>query len=419
VDVPTPERTILHVDLDAFYAAVEQRDDPGLRGRPVIVGGHARRGVVCAASYEARPFGVRSAMPMAQALALCPDAVVITPRMDHYAGVSAAFFAILGGFTPLCEGLSLDEAFLDVTAVRRLHGDGVTVACRIKHLVRERMGLVASVGVAPNKFLAKIASDLKKPDGLVVVPHDGTRAFLDPLPVARLWGVGRVTEAALQQLGIDTIGDVARTPAGLLQARLGRALAAHLAALASGHDEREVEPGRDAVSVGHEDTFDEDVADRHALVPHILDQADRVGARLRAAGLRARVVTLRVKYADHHRVSRRVTLARPSAEDGILARAAVGLLSRVPDIEARGVRLTGVSASGLEPARDEDLVHASPGQQLWLGLGVDAGGSGRARAIQPRGEVLGRVVDGIRARFGTDAIRRAVHVPDPGEDDAG
>lgn len=279
-------RTILHVDLDAFYASVEQRDDPRLRGRPVIVGGHERRGVVLAASYEVRPFGVRSAMPMVEALRRCPDAVVLRPRMNVYAEVSAGFFAILDRYSPLVEGLSLDEAFLDASGEERLFGDGATVAARIKKDVRAELGVIASVGVAPSKFIAKIASDVGKPDGLVVVPAGGEEAFLHPLPIGRLWGVGQVTEAELTRLGLRTIGDVARVGPALLAPRLGERLARHLCALAAGEDERQVLPDRAPKSIGHEDTFDEDLRDREALGEHLLHQADRVCARLRRAGLR-------------------------------------------------------------------------------------------------------------------------------------
>ena len=384
-------RTILHVDLDAFYAAVEQRDDPALRGRPLIVGGDARRGVVLTASYEARRFGIRSAMPMARALLLCRDVLVVPPRMERYAAVSAQFFAVLHRFSPLVEALSLDEAFLDVTGEERLFGDGPAIARQIKERGRDELALVASVGVATTKFVAKIASDVGKPDGLVVVAPDGVRAFLDPLPVARLWGVGKVTEAQLARLGLDTIGAVARRGPDGLAPTLGRDAARRLATLAAGDDPRSVVPDRAPVSVGHEDTFSRDRFDRAELRVEILAQADRACARARDLGLRARTVTLKVKYADHERVTRRTTLPRATADGRVIGAAAEQLLDAVPGVEGRGVRLTGVSLSGL--ARKSD-----PRQ-----LALD-------EAAQERGEALAETLDRIHERFGGAAVRRAVHL---------
>ncbi len=378
------------MDLDAFYASVEQRDEPRLRGRPVVVGGNVRRGVVCAASYEARRFGVKSAMPMAQALELCPQAVVIRPRMGHYAEVSEQFFAILGRFTPLVEGLSLDEAYLDVTGTERLHGDGRAVAEAVKRGVREELSLVASVGVAPVKLAAKIASDLGKPDGLVVVAPGDVAAFLAPLPLWRLWGVGEVLEKQLRGLGLATIGDVAAAGSALA-ARIGADAAERLRELARGRDDRAVEASRAAVSVGSEDTFDEDLRDREALAIHLLAQADRCCARVRALEKRARTVTIKIKYADHDLVTRRRTLPRPTSDGRVVGEVARELLAQVPAIERRGVRLTGVSLSGLGDA-------AAP-RQLELG-----------QAEAERGEALGAVQDRIAARFGPDALKRAVHL---------
>jgi DNA polymerase-4 len=385
-------RNILHLDLDAFYASVEQRDDPSLVGKPVVVGGDARRGVVCAASYEARKYG---AMPMGAALRMCPHAVVIRPRFDAYQAASGEFFSILSEYSPLVEGLSLDEAFLDVTGEERLFGDGPTIARTIKDRVRAEIRLTVSAGVAPSKFVAKIASDLRKPDGLVVVEHGQETAFLHPLPVGRLWGVGKVTEETLRQLGLTTIGDVARFDVARLARRLGADTANHLAALAAGLDDRDVEPDRAPVSIGHEDTFMEDLHARPPLEVHLLDQADRVCARLREGGYRARVITLKVKYADHSRTSRRRTLPRPTADGRLVGTTARALLAEVADVERRGVRLTGVSCSGLE---SED----APRQ-----LGFDEGSA-------ERGEALGKALDKITARFGSGSVKRAVHV-DPEE----
>src|SRR5512140_1512348 len=253
------------MDLDAFFASVEQLDRPELRGRPVIVGGTSGRGVVCAASYEARVFGVRSAMPTARALRLCPDGVFLPPRFHRYSELSERVFAIFGRYTPLVEGLSLDEAFLDVTASRALHGGGADIARAIKRTVREECGLAVSAGIAEVKFAAKIATDVGKPDGLVEVPRGGIAAFLAPLPIGRLWGVGPVTERALRQIGVRTIGELARLPASAVAAAVGESAALHLRALSVGDDRREVGPGEEAKSGGAEDTLGEDLAGREAL----------------------------------------------------------------------------------------------------------------------------------------------------------
>ena len=385
--------TILHVDLDAFYAAVEQRDDPALRGKPVLVGGSARRGVVASCSYEARRFGIHSAMPMAEALRRCPRAIVVRHRMDRYAEASRAFFAILGDYSPEVEGLSLDEAFLDVTASERLLGDGPTIARAIKRRVVDQLSLVASVGVAPIKFAAKIASDIDKPDGLRVVPPEQLLGFLHPLPVTRLWGVGDTTREALAAMGLATIGDVARYPEAALVARLGELSGHHLAALARGEDPRPVIAERAAVSVGHQETFDDDVDDKGELAVILLDQADRVAARLRASELRARAVVLIIKYDDFRQITRRKTLDEATSDGGVLARTAIELLDKVAIEPRKGarVRLCGVAATQLEP-RD------APRQ-----LGFD-------EAARARGERLGETIDKLAARFGKQTIRRAVHL---------
>jgi DNA polymerase-4 len=389
--VTSGARTILHCDLDAFFASVEQRDDPSLRGKPVIVGGRSRRGVVAAASYEIRPYGVRSAMSMVEALKRCPHAVVISPRHDHYAEVSRAFFDVLDRYSPAVEGLSLDEAFLDVTGEERLFGDGQAIARSIKADVRRELDLVVSVGVAPVKFAAKIASDLGKPDGLVVVEPDKVREFLAPLRIGRLWGVGKVTELALRSLGLSTIGDVAEAGESLLATKIGRDSARHLVALSRGEDPRHVEPEREPVSIGNEDTFERDVFDRELLAEEMLAQSDRVAARLRESGYRARTVTIKVKYANHDLCTRRTTLARPTVDGRIVGETARALLAEVPDIERRGVRLTGVSLSSLEPREGRRQ------------LAFD-------EAEAQRGERLGDALDKIAAKFGGGTIKRAVHV---------
>ncbi len=389
-------RTILHLDLDAFYASVEQLADPSLRGRPVIVGGPSRRGVVCAASYEARRFGVRSAMPTARARRLCPDGVFLPPRFDRYAGLSEGIFELYRRYTPLVEPLSLDEAFLDVTASRALHGGGADIARAIKAEVRASCGLAVSAGIAEVKLAAKIATDLGKPDGLVEVPAGGVAAFLAPLPVSRLWGVGHVTEAALRRIGIGTIGDLARTPEMALAGAIGASHARALRALAQGDDPREVVPDEAAKSIGAEDTFGEDLRDRGALEGELLAQAARVARRLRAAGLAGHVVTLKVKYADFTAVTRRVTLERATDDGRAIVEAARRLLDRV-DL-ARPVRLTGISVSGLAGDGERgqlDLFGAPP---------ADAQEGERRRA-------LNAALDRLADRFGDGAVRPADLAP--------
>jgi DNA polymerase-4 len=361
----------------------------------VLVGGSARRGVVASCSYEARRFGIQSAMPMAEALRRCPRAIVVAHRMDRYAAASRGFFAILGDYSPEVEGLSLDEAFLDVTASERLLGDGPTIARAIKQRVTGELALVASVGVAPIKLAAKIASDIDKPDGLRVVRPDELLGFLHPLPVTRLWGVGDTTREALAQLGLLTIGDVARYPEAALVARLGATTGHHLAALARGEDPRSVIAERAAVTIGHQETFDDDIDDKGELAVILLDQADRVAARLRASELRARAVVLIVKYDDFRQITRRTTLDAASSDGGVLARTAIELLDKVAVEPRKGgrVRLCGIAAAQLEP-RD------APRQ-----LGFD-------EAERARGERLGDALDKLSARFGQGAVVRAVHLDD-------
>jgi DNA polymerase-4 len=385
----TGPRTILHLDLDAFYASVEQLDAPALRGRPVIVGGPSRRGVVCAASYEARRFGVRSAMPTARARRLCPDGVFLPPRFERYAALSERVFGIYRRYTPLVEPLSLDEAFLDVTASRALHGGGAEIARAVKGAVRGECGLAVSAGVAEVKLAAKIATDLGKPDGLVVVPPGGTAEFLAPLPVGRLWGVGQVTEEALRRVGVATIGDLAHTPEATLAAVLGASHARGLRALATGDDAREVIPDEAAKSIGAEDTFGEDLRGRAALEPELLAQAGRVGRRLRAAGLAGHVVTLKVKYADFTLVTRRLTLERPTDDGRALFEAARGLLERV-DL-GRAVRLTGISVSGF----------AGEGERHQLDL---FGAARPPTREEGRRKALNAALDDIAGRFGDGAV---------------
>jgi DNA polymerase-4 len=390
-------RAILHLDLDAFYASVEQLDHPELRGRPVIVAGPSRRGVVCAASYEARRFGVRSAMPTARAERLCPDGVFLPPRFTRYHELSDRVFGIFRSVTPLVEPLSLDEAFLDVTASAALHGDGAAIARDLKRRVREETGLTVSAGVAEVKLAAKIASDLGKPDGLVIVPQGGVAEFLAPLPVGRLWGVGKVTEAALRELHCATIGDLARAPAALVSSRLGRH-GGELQALARGEDPREVIADEEARSVGAEETFEVDVVGADGLLARVLAQSERVGARLREHGLAGRTVTLKVKYADFRQVTRRTTLAAPTSDGKVIYEAARAQLARVElDVP---VRLSGVTVSGF----------AAPAPPRQLGL-FEA-----PAAADPRREALNAAVDDLARRFGKGAVRPATLAGDERDD---
>ncbi len=337
--------------MDAFYASVEQRDDPRLRGKPVIVGGRSRRGVVLAASYEVRAFGVGSAMPMAEAMRRAPHAIVVPPRRDAYEQASEQAFAVFRVYTPLVEPLSLDEAFLDVTASQSLFGDGEAIARAIKRDVRERVGLTASAGVAPCKFAAKVASDLRKPDGLVVVPPGEVAHFLAPLPVERMWGVGPKTAPKMRALGYATLGNLARADAATLERVLG-SWGAEVARLARGEDERDVVPDRLAKSIGAEETYEEDLVGTEAIVPTLLSHAGRIARRLVRAELWARTVTLKVKYADFTLRTRRATLPEPVQDTDAIHRAAVELLARV-SLDARRVRLTGVSVGGISESRPD------------------------------------------------------------------
>jgi DNA polymerase IV len=362
------ERAIVHLDMDAFYASVEQRDQVALRGKPVIVGGHPRRGVVLAASYEVRPFGVRSAMSMVEALRRAPDAVVVPPRPEAYAAASEQVFTIMESVTPLVEPLSLDEAFLDVTASQSLFGSPARIATHLRARIARELQLTASAGIAAVKFVAKIASDLAKPNGQREVPADQTRDFLAVLPVSKLWGVGPKTEALLHAAGIRTVGELAARDPAALEKQLPAALG--LWELACGIDPRHVEPDRDAKSVGSEDTFDDDLHGKEVLHPFIHAQALRVGRRLRRAGVRGRVVQLKIKLADFTLVTRRTTLLEPTDDGQTIYRAALALLERY-DLR-RAVRLTGVSAQEIQAVSGQlTLVTAPPSRSQRLNAALD------------------------------------------------
>ncbi|MEM9065807.1 MAG: DNA polymerase IV [Planctomycetota bacterium] len=344
-----PERTILHVDMDAFFASVEQLDDPGLRGKPVLVGGSGRRGVVAAASYEARTFGCRSAMPMATALRLCPHAIVAKPRGRRYRALSDRVFEILERVTPVVEPLGIDEGFLDATGSLRLLGDGRTIAQKIKREIKDETGLIASVGVAPNTFLAKLASDMDKPDGLRVIAPGEASSLLAPMPVTSLPGVGRSAAHTLRALGVRTIGDLRRVPPGVLNSKLGT-YGVRLAQLAVGEGGRTVTPDHEAKSVGHEQTFSEDLEDptdvRSALSAHV-EQASR---RLRRKGRVARTVTVKIRFGDFETVTRSETLAEPSSDTDTLWAAAERLFDAWVSSGFRPVRLIGATLGSLSRA---------------------------------------------------------------------
>lgn len=381
-------RTIVHVDMDAFYASVEQRDRPELHGLPVIVGADPRgRGVVSAASYEARRFGVHSAMPISRASRLCPEGVFLPVDMDKYARVSAEVMSILAEFTPLVEPLSIDEAFLDVTASGALWGDGSAIGRQIKSKIRSRVSLTASVGVAANKFVAKVASELEKPDGLVVVAPGEEGDFLSPLPVGRLWGVGKVAGAELQAMGILTIGQLARTPAAHLKARFGPH-GPDLLELARGLDDRPVEPDAAPKSMGAEETFERDTRDVELVRATLRGQSERVARELRAGGYAGRTVTLKLRFADFSTITRAQT-GDPTQNGLAIYRRVEALFSRVRLTQA--VRLIGVSVS---------MLGSSSSGQLSL-LEPDAA----------RTERLARAVDRLAARFGDEVVRPASLVP--------
>ena len=387
-------RCILHADMDAFYASVEQRDRPELRGLPVVVGGDSRRGVVAAASYEARRFGIHSAMPSAQAKQLCPEAVFLRGDMARYKAESRKIFAIFQDFTPRLEGLSLDEAFLDLTGTERALGPPAVVGEQLRARVREEVGLAVSVGIAPVKMVAKIASAAAKPDGLLLVDPLGVRSFLAPLPVRSLWGVGPVAEGRLRRAGFETLGDLGRAEPQRLRTLLGDWGEA-MATLARGEDVREVEPYRDAVSYSEENTFSEDITDREVLRAVILTHADSVARRLRRDGVRARTVVLKVRLGRRRSegsrgyplVTRRSTLREATDDGDRLAGEARTLLARLDPQEP--VRLLGVGVTGLVEGHEaQRSLFEDPGQ-------------GRER------EELNRALDAIRDRFGSSAVVRA------------
>ncbi len=376
--------TILHADLDAFYASVEQRDDPRLRGRPVLVGA----GVVLAASYEAKARGVRTAMGGRQARRLCPDAVVVPPRFSAYLEASRAVFAVFEDATPLVEGISIDEAFLDVRGLERIAGTPRAIAARLRHDVRERVGLPITVGVARTKFLAKVASRVAKPDGLLVVPPERELAFLHPLPVDFLWGVGRVTAERLAGYGIATVGEVADLPEGLLVTLLGRAAGRQLHALAHNRDPRPVRAGRRPGSVGAQCALGRRARSVEEVDAILVGLVERVTRRLRRVGRAGRTVVLRLRFDDFSRASRSHTLPFATAQTRPVLATARGLLAEAqPTVARRGLTLVGVAVANLEPGRPAQPPLPFDGRD---DVALDA------------------ALDKVRERYGPAAVTRAV-----------
>jgi DNA polymerase-4 len=382
------ERAIIHVDMDAFYASVEVMDDPSLAGKPVIVGGTPEgRGVVSAASYQARQFGVHSAMSAYRAKKLCPDGVFLRPRMSRYVEISNRIRAIFRHYTPLVEPISLDEAFLDVTGSRRLFGTAVEIGRAIKTRIRDEVGLVASVGVAPNKYLAKLASDLEKPDGFVVITRDNAGEILEGLPVRRLWGVGKRTQKLLAEKGIRTIGDITNTPIDELESRLG-VLARRLKDLALGVDQRPVVADWEAKSISSERTFAHDIGDAGELREIADALSELVAKRLRRSGLFAQTVQIKARYPDFTTLTRAVTLAEPTERTQTIRDAARDLLERKLGRGGRPLRLLGVGVTNLAHPADKtgELFSDDP----------DSGKDAR----------VDHLIDRLQDRFGSDVIHR-------------
>jgi DNA polymerase-4 len=382
--VSVTEATILHADADAFFASVEQRDDPSLRGRPVIVGG----GVVLAASYEAKAYGIRTAMGGSRARRLCPHAIVVAPRMAAYAEASRALYALFEDTTPSVEGLSIDEAFLDVRGMERIAGTPWEIAVRLRHAARERLGLPLTVGIARTKHLAKIASAVAKPDGLLLVPPEDELAFLHPLPIERIWGIGPATAVRLHRIGVTTAGELASVPESDLEITLGTAAARHLHALANNHDPRPVRPRRRRRSIGSQHAFGLRRASPAEIETDLVAIVDRVTRRLRAARRVGRTVVLRLRFGDYSRATRSHTLRHPTAQTRVVLDAARSLLAIAqPLVERRGLTLIGITIANLE----NDL-------PLQLCLPYDTDNS----------ELLDAALDEIRTRYGPTAITRGL-----------
>jgi DNA polymerase-4 len=386
MDKQSPLKHIIHLDMDAFYPSVEVLDSPELKGKPVIVGGSKERGVVSSASYEARKFGVHSAQPMATAMRLCPNGIVLPVRMARYKEVSEQVFEIFYLFTPLVEPLSIDEAFLDVTGSIRLLGSAIEIAKKIKQMVVVKTGLTISAGVAPSKFVAKIASDMEKPDGLTVVAADKVRDFLDPLPIKKMWGVGKVTQEALSRLSIHTFKDLRQMPVGVLEKKFGKH-GIHMHQLSMGIDERVVVTFHDIKSIGHEDTYSKDILDLKLVKRELLSLANRVARRMRRKGLEGKTITLKVKYNDFAQITRSVTRHRYTNDSTDIYSNSCSLLKKTA-VGKKPVRLLGISLS--------NLVDIGSGRQL--SLFNDNGSNGKRKE-------LNKTLDSIVEKFGGKGIR--------------
>ena len=380
-------RQIIHVDMDAFYASVEQLDNTDLAGKAVIVGGHPKkRGVVSAASYQARKFGVHSAMPMSQAVRLCPHAIVLPARMKRYVELSRQIHAIFQKFTPQIEPIALDEAFLDVTGSQQLLGSAEKIGRDIKLQIKEQLGLVASVGIAGNKFLAKLASDLDKPDGFVIITDENKQQILDPLGVSKIWGIGKVTEQALKSKGITTIRQLREASPDILYA-IFKDQTPHILRLAQGIDNRQVESNREAKSISSEQTFAADITDKDILLGVLLNQVEDVAQRLRANDLEARTITLKLRYDDFRTVTRSTTFACPTNTTKTLWQQAREVFVKWHKKSPGPLRLLGFGASGLQKG--------GAGQQMLF-----------AEPKQQKQERLDKACDEIRGKFGHDALGR-------------
>lgn len=389
----SPEKRILHLDMDAFYASVEMLDNPALKGKPVIVGGNVSRGVVSAASYEARKYGVHSALAIAIAKRRCPNGIFLPVRMFRYKEVSQQIFSIFHRYTPLVEPISLDEAFLDVTASEKLIGTAEEIARTIKKEVFAETGLTISAGVAASKLVAKIASDFQKPDGLTIVPSGKEQEFLAPLPIKDLWGVGKSTREALNLLNVETIGDLAGLSLKLLSNKFGK-LGIHMYYASRGIDEREVNPEREIKSVGQEKTFETDTIDKDRLLKEILHLAEKVGWRLRKYGLAGKTVTLKIKYNDFKQITRSTSLAAPTDDGRLIFQEAATLLEKT-EAGSRPVRLTGVTVSNFSgPDQVEQLTLFSENNR------------GKKR------KQVNKACDNISEKYGVRAIQPATLLKD-------
>lgn len=383
------QRIILHVDMDAFFAAIEQRDNPQYRNKPVIVGadpqGGKGRGVVSTCSYQARKFGIHSAMPIRTAFKLCPQGIYVWPNGRLYSMVSKNILKLLNEFTDKVEPISIDEAFLDVTGSTKLFGDGATIARKIKDRIKEKEDLIASIGVAPNKYLAKIASDLDKPDGLVVVAPDKILEFLHPLPISRIWGAGIQTQKALHKMGIDTIGDLANFPKEVLEKKLGKA-GNHFYNLSHGIDDRQVHIGEKVKSVSNEHTFSKDIHDGELLRKRLAALCDKVGFRLRKNGLSAKTIHLKLRYSDFSTITRNRTISNPTSETDII-QSIITLLFDKNYISGRSIRLIGVGVSGFGKKGEAQLSLFEKENSKF--------------------QELDALEDKIKIKFGTKSIKRA------------